>query len=282
MPEATSIEDFLHRYPVGGEPDAKNRLYAGLGTKLPNRGVSGYMSQYKPEVEDKSLSLLEFTVACPAEGPVQEQIGIVISVDKINGFGRDQYKYQDGEARMHIEYARPASGYVWDGMDGTFVNNPLRLHQPGEIVPVSVLDKSSIEHSMAIFQVPTGDWWIAYDGDLLGYYPASLFSLFKGGACRAAWYTEAYRDDPTQGNIKTEMGSGQFAETGLFNAAHVRNPRYYDPDWFGIEPKDEISITPSEPSCYTRSPLISIGAPWNSTFLFAGGPGGKNPGCKWP
>ena len=284
-PYATSIEDYLQRYPVRGEPAAKNRLYAGLASNLPNRGISGYMSQYKPEVVSDSMSLMEFTVACPVEGPVQEQIGIVISVDKINGFGQNRQQYQDGEARMHIEYARMVNGqvsYAWDGMDGTFIPNPLRLHQPGEIVPVSVLNQSSIEHLMAIFQVPTGDFWIAYNGDLLGYYPASLFTMLNKGACKTAWYGEIYRQNPLQGNIKTEMGSGQFAKTGLLNAAHVRNPKYYDPYWFANEPKDEIGVSPIEPLCYSRSPLTLIGAPWNSTFLFLGGPGGKNPGCKWP
>lgn len=283
-PEATSIEDYLQYYQVGGQPLSKDRLYAGLASKQPSRGVSGYMSQFQPEVASDSFSLLELTVFCPAEGPVQEQVGIVISVDKMNGFGPNQELFLDGNARLHIEYARPINGevrYVWDGMDGTFVNNPLRLHQPGEIVPVSVLDKTSIEHQMAIFQSLTGDWWIAYNGELLGYYPAKLFSSLNKGGCGSAWYGEVYNKNPGV-TIKTEMGSGYFAETGLFNAAHIRNPMYYDLDWFGAEPKDESSLIPTEPLCYTKSPLIHIGSPWNSTFLFIGGPGGKNPGCKWP
>jgi hypothetical protein len=71
------------------------------------------------------------------------------------------------------------------------------------------------------------------------------------------------------------MGSGKFAEAGLLNAAYVRNPKFYDISWFGVEPEDDSSESPYEPLGYDRSPL------WDSVFFF-GGPGGKNPGCKWP
>ena len=282
-PDAISIEDYLRRYQVGGQPFSTDRLYAGLVSKASNRGVSGYMSQFRPEVVDRSFSLIEFTVACPVEGPAQEQIGIVISVDKENVFGTNRQKLQDGEARMHIEYARSVGGqvgYVWDGMDGAFVDNPFRVHQPGEKVPVSIVSETSVEHLMAIFQVPTGDWWIAYNGDLLGYYPAKLFSMLNKSACRSAWYGEVYIRNPGT-TIKTEMGSGQFGDAGLFNAAHVRNPKYYDLGWLGVEPKDEFSLIPKEPLCYNRTTLTHLGPPWNSSFFFLGGPGGKHPGCKW-
>lgn len=283
-PEATSIEDFLARFQVGGSPSGTHQLYAGLVSKKPNRGVSGYMNQFRPKVDSKSLSLLEMAVACPAEGPVEEMVGIAISVDRINGFGPNHELLPDVEPRMHIEYARAANGphlYVWDGMDGTFVNNPLRVHQPGEIVPFSILDTTSIEHLTAIFQSPAGDWWIAYNGDLLGYYPGNLFKMLNMGACRAVWYAEVYNPNPGTANT-SEMGSGLFAEAGLLNAAHFRNPIFYDPLWSSTKPEDLLFMTPVEPKCYNRSALTYIGAFWDSDFLFVGGSGSKNPGCIWP
>ena len=90
------------------------------------------------------------------------------SVDKVNtAFGKNQ-PLADNELRLHIEYDNAQIAYSWDNLDGQFVANPFRRHQPGEIVPASVLDKTMVEHLLAIFQSPTGDWWIAYDGDLLG------------------------------------------------------------------------------------------------------------------
>jgi hypothetical protein len=77
------------------------------------------------------------------------------------------------------------------------------------------------------------------------------------------------------------MGSEQFADANLLYAAYVRNPMYYDLLWFGTEPEDGDSMTPHVPSCYSRSPLVLGLPPWNSYFLL-GGPGGRDPGCKWP
>jgi hypothetical protein len=296
--DATSIEDYLARYQVPGQLQATaERLYAGLHSLQPNRGISGYVNQFRPEVEEDTFSLIEFAVACPLKGPIQEQIGVVLSVDKANKFDKkNPQKLVDNELRLHIEYLRPNSAGqvvgVWDGRDSQFVDNPIRRHHPGEIVPASVLDETMVEHLLAIFQAPvTGDWWIAYNGDLLGYYPASLFKLLNGGACRSAWYAEVAkvtspkRDGWIPGWNMT-MGSGEFAEAGLLNAAHVRDPKHYDLTWAGVPPTEDppfsLAAKPNKPLCYNRSKLTHIPAPWDSTFIFLGGPGGKNPGCTWP
>jgi hypothetical protein len=117
-PDATSIEDYLARYELAGEPSGVSRLYAGLSSKEPNRGVSGYMNQYRPEVAPNSFSLIEFAVGCPADGPVQELVGIAISVDKANHFGKNRQALEDNEPRLHIEYRRMLNGqddHHWDG-----------------------------------------------------------------------------------------------------------------------------------------------------------------------
>jgi hypothetical protein len=84
----------------------------------------------------------------------------------------------------------------------------------------------------------------------------------------------------------TEMGSGEFAEAGLLDAAHVRNPKYYDLIWADVGPTEDppfsLAAKPYKPLCYNRSKLTYIAAPWDSIFLFLGGPGGKNPGCTCP
>jgi len=269
--DATSIEDYLDRYQEGGDPSGTKRLYAGLVSMQPNYGVSGFMNQFRPEVADEGFSLLELSVSCPATGPVQEQIGIVISVDKFNGFG--------DEPRLHVEYANIKNGKVkhrWDEMDGAFVANPGRLYHPGQKVAVSELGGAQIEHHMAIFQMAWGDWWITYNGWLLGYYPASLFTMLNTGACKSSWYGEVFRKNTNNPNaIKIKMGSGKFPELGTPNVAYVRNPRYHD--YFGapLEPQDDWYMVPYAPLCYGRAPLTN-------GILMIGGPGGFNPACQWP
>ena len=115
---------------------------------------------------------------------------------------------------------------------------------------------------------------------MLGYYPAKLFTMLNGGACMSTWYGEVYNPDPTQA-IKTEMGSGKFAEAGRPSAAYMRKPTYYDLFWFGVEPKDGLRMEPYVTSCYTRTALVKGAAPLESVLIL-GGPGGKDPGCQWP
>ena len=43
---------------------------------------------------------------------------------------------------------------------------------------MSALGGAQVEHLLTIFQSPIGDWWVAYDQELLGYYPASAFTMF--------------------------------------------------------------------------------------------------------
>jgi hypothetical protein len=275
--DAVSIQDYVDRYQEGGRPSADQRLYAGILSSARNRGVSASLNQFRPAVAPTSFSLVEIAVGCLVEGVPEEQIGVVISVDRRNDVGKG------GEPRLHIEYARrnPRTGrvqYVWDETDGQFVPNPLRRYRPGQVVPVSEPGGTQVEHPVSIFQVPTGDWWIAYRGELLGYYPARLFTRMNvnDGACEAGWYAEVLKE-PGRATSLSEMGSGRFADAGPGYAAYVRNPNYYDGLWFGEVPIDDRStvMRPYEPSCYSRSALE------NGVFYF-GGPGGHAPGCTWP
>jgi len=288
--DATSVEDYLDRYTVGGQPTSSEHLYAGFASLAPNRGVTGFMNQFRPQVEQGSFSLMEFAVACPEIGVAQELIGGVISVDKLNPFGTNGQALTDGEPRMHIEFAHvdPATGqirYNWDGSRGEFVANPLRArHRPGETVPVSVLGGAQMEHLFTVFQSPNGDWWIVYQGELLGYYPASLFTMLNGGACRTHFYGEVARWKPAAptGWVKTEMGSGKFPEAGNLSAAYVRNPRYYDSLWLSKNAENApITKLATKPKCYNQSELGPGTIPGERVF-YLGGPGGNDPACVWP
>jgi hypothetical protein len=216
-------------------------------------------------------------------------VGVVISVDKLNAFGSNKQPYTDGEPRLHIEYARPnpITGqveYFWDGKDGQFRPNPFRQrYHPGQKVPFSVVGGTQIEHLVAIFQAPvTGDWWIAYRDELLGYYPASLFKTLNGPACISAWYGEAARWRPASptGWAKTEMGSAQLPTVGgLLNTAYVRDPKYYDTLWFGMDAKVDLEMGPF----YVKSCYDYLNVVWGAhRFILMGGPGGKVSGCKLP
>ena len=280
--DATSIEDYLDRYQVGGAPTGTNR-YAGLGAQEPNRGISGFMNQFRPKVGEGSFSLIEFAVACPADGDVQEMVGVVISVDKVNPFGARHKPLTDDTPRMHVEHAHMKGGklkYSWDNLDGAFVQFDEKrtlLNQPAS---VSTLGGPQVENLAAIFQSPTKDWWIAFGKDLVGYYPAHLFTVLNQGACRTSWYGEVFQNSKANTG-KTEMGSGRFAEEKRPFAAYVRTPRYYNLFWLGVDLKDAFVMEPNVSSCYSRTPLEKDVMTLDNIF-FLGGPGEHNEGCHWP
>jgi hypothetical protein len=248
------------------------------------------MNQFHPRVEEGSFSLMEFTVGCPAlaQGVTpQEVIGIVISVDKVNPEGRD------GEPRLHIEVALPDPNggpdpvYQWDGKEGRFQPNRLSRIRPGETVDVSVLAGKQVEHLAGIFQMPgTGDWWLFFDTDLLGYYPRDMFTLLYNGACGSAYYGEAARKKPDPPPppgapwVKTEVGSGQPGIDAVpLVTAYVRKPQYVDPTyWYPVDVQQQAHkvFADSPTECYTERLDLDNG------YVWLGGLGGYNSACTAP
>jgi hypothetical protein len=150
-----------------------------------------------------------------------------------------------------------------------------------------VVGGTQVEHRMGILQAPvTGDWWILYNDDWLGYFPGSLFTTLHTGACLASFYIEVARwrsnpSDPPKPWPKTEGGSGNFPDAGLLNAAYVRNPKYLDTYFYaglGVDATDDRPSEPYHPLCYEYKEVY-----WGAHHLIVmGGSGGKNSGCTGP
>lgn len=288
---ATSLQDYLDNHQVFGMPAGQDRLYAGFDLLQQNKGISATVNHFGGEVENETFSLVELSVACPATGEVQELIGVAISIDRWNF----EYEVEPLTPRLHVEYARMVNGQLqgaWNMQTRAFrpydvelvvSSNDVKLDARvpvGGTVKTSVPGGEQHEYRMDLFQVPTGDWWIAFNYRLIGWYPASLFSMLNSGACRAHWYTEVYDKTPLSWTT-TDMGSGQFASAGKNQTTYIRNPVYRDPFW--IEHVPELNIlkdsTPNAPACYTRSKLF-LNDPELSDHFFCGCPGGNAPNCK--
>jgi len=287
---ATSIQNYLDNYRVSGQTGAPNRLYAGLIADVPNRGLTGFMNQFAPRVEDNSFSLMEFAVDCigaPGESVEKELIGIVLSLDKKNDFWTaDKTKLvvnKDNMVRLHVESFRIVNGVSdggWDETSPGFVANPYNTKYPlNSVVPVSTPGGKPVEHWPMIVQAPGGDWWVAYNGWFLGYFKASHFTILNKGGCNAAWYLEVLDAKPGTAWVQTELGTGKFHyEAGPGEAAWVRRPTYWDMNYVLQEPTVDYGMGPAKQECYTRSPLMDMGLGLGKRFL-AGGPGGYNSLC---
>ena len=290
---ASSLSDYLDNHQVFGMPADQDRLYAGLDVVVPNHGVAAVINHFEGDVEEDTFSLVEMAVACPADGPVEELIGIVLSIDRKN-FKSTLDPQDQLRPRIHLEYARMENGKlkgVWDKREAGFELNSLYFQGWPSQIPVpqrtvlggeiklSSIDGPQYEHTMGIFQGPGGHWWILYRNQLLGWYPKTLFKLLDKGACRAHWYEEIYDGTPTNWTT-TDMGSGEYAEAGPNKADYIRRMMYLDPFWLAHE-VDKTMGTPSEPNesnCYSRSKTEND--PFAGYYFFCGGPGSDSPLCK--
>lgn len=290
---AVSLQDYLDRHQVLGFPGGPDRLYAGLDLMEPSQGVSAIFNHYVGEVEDKAFSLVEMAVVCPAVGPAQELIGMIISVDRVN-FDRNLKQGEVAKPRLHVEYAREIDGElrgIYDGRGKGFV--PLRIDLNewdvniafprrtvlGGVAKVSEVDGMQYEHRMDLLRSPSGDWWTVYNGEVLGIYPGHLFTMLNQGACRAHFYSEIYDGTPDDWTW-TDMGSGLPLDAGANKVAYMRRLAFREPLWVEVEVtkamdnRSKLEIS----ECYTRTSLKSD-SPFTGNFLNYSGEGGDAPGC---
>jgi Neprosin len=123
-----------------------------------------------------------------------------------------------------------------------------------------------------MFYLYEGNWWLAIQGNWIGYYPGSLY---RGGQL-AHYATEIqYGTEGVGSNVWPGEGSGNSASAGFGHAAYQRNVYYINLSNSGV-PASLKAYEPS-PNCYQISgPFYSTTPQWNHYF-YEGGPGG--PGC---
>jgi hypothetical protein len=247
------------------------RLYSGYRKTVPNTKVAGFFNQSIGQIQPGTFSVLEMTTFCG--GASAELVGMAVSKDMVN--------FNDAIQRLRVEFLTAGKNAMgnnkggWDGKVTGFVAAAGRPYGPNIALAQSIIGGTQYESSFHIENF-AGDWWVAHNGNWLGYYPAWLFNLINFQGCEAQWYGEVY--DPTPSDWTwTDMGSGYFASAGYAWASHVRNPYYVTssvPTWLDA-PSD---MEPTINACYTDSGLLYGALPWERYFHL-GGPGGNGAGC---
>lgn len=264
-----TLGDYLARG-ASGQLYGLNRLYAGYYKTVPNTMVAGYVDNLVGQVDWGTFSLIEVATHCPGpdEPRTGELVGAVVSKDMAN--------FYDDLLRVRVEfYSRGRGIGGWDGRAAGFVAAIGRPYGPNTPVTQSVVGSSQYESFFKI-QNYGGNWWIAHNGNWLGYYPGSLFNLIRYQSCKAAWYGEVYDPTPTDWTT-TDMGSGYYAAAGFRRAAYVRDPYYASAtgSWWA---DGAIVMGPTDAACYTDTSMFSGAAPWERYF-YLGGPGGNAWNC---
>jgi len=116
----------------------------------------------------------------------------------------------------------------------------------------------------------TGNWWLEYgSGNIVGYWPSSLFTSLKDSATTVEFGGEVYIKS-TGTHSSTQMGSGHFADEGSSKASYFKNMQVVNSD-NQLIPLSNLNVFAEEPKCYNIIKGI------NNDFYY-GGPG-RNMNC---
>ena len=248
------------------EAEGDSRRYATGIQTVANQGAQSILGLWRPEASSGQLSLSQQWIqggVAPGATLQTAEAGWQVCPDN--------YPNSNAEAVFFIFWTPDdyASG-AYDNTDGNF-----KLKGAPRLVG-GVLDNASsdggVQYEMMVaYALHDGGWWLAVDGDVLGYWP---LEIYNGGALsrhaeEVRFGGEVYSDE---GDFPP-MGSGEFAAAGYRKAAYHRNVTYIDLN--GTAHDAALQPLCETPASYTVSatPPPANGAAWGSYFYF-GGPGG--------
>ncbi|KAF3582141.1 hypothetical protein DY000_02028669 [Brassica cretica] len=113
-------------------------------------------------------------------------------------------------------------------------------------------------------------WWLQINKELVGYWPAKLFSSLGKGATEVLWGGEIVNEKTGGKHTSTDMGSGHFADEGHRKASYFRNIMTVDKTNTLREPQG-VYPTITNDNCYNIKEGRN-GTSWGFNFFY-GGPG---------
>ncbi|KEH20177.1 carboxyl-terminal peptidase [Medicago truncatula] len=157
-----------------------------------------------------------------------------------------------------------------------FVQTSSNIAIGAAISPTSTYNGGQFDISLMIWKDPKhGNWWLEYgSGNLIGYWPSSLFTHLKDSATMVQFGGEIVNTMSTGAHTSTQMGSGHFAEEGFAKAAYFRNMQVVDSD-NSLIPLPNLNVVANRPNCYNIQEGTNNG--WGNYFYY-GGPG-RNVKC---
>ena len=169
-----------------------------------------------------------------------------------------------------------------------FVQTSSRIAIGASISPVSSPGGAQYDMTLLVWKDPKlGNWWLSYGGQLVGYWPAQLFTHLSDHATMVEWGGEVVDTRPGGVHTATQMGSGRFAAEGFGRASYFRNLETVDADnSLAKVPLDAIQTLAEDAACYDIRKAHddgggghsgSAGGGWGTHFYY-GGPG-HNPAC---
>ncbi|XP_023639384.1 uncharacterized protein LOC111830904 [Capsella rubella] len=142
----------------------------------------------------------------------------------------------------------------------------------GPISSVSSLGGRQFEITIHVWKDRQyGNWWLSLgpNNELVGYWPAEIFTTLADHAEVAQWGGEIVNSRPFDRHTMTQMGSGRFPDEGFGRSSYFRNLQTVDINNSLQRVQDVKSIT-TNPESYSVKDLYT--EEWKTHFFY-GGPG---------
>ncbi|KUJ19689.1 DUF239-domain-containing protein, partial [Mollisia scopiformis] len=246
-----------------------NHWYSTSDQNVANIGGSAIFSLFKAFVNNNGdFSLLQTAVTKSGTNG-----GQTLEAGWIN------YPNQVSEPHLFTYYTTDGYSSEGDDIGGWNQDYAGWVQYDSEIFPGTVFTPNSVDggdqYEMEIqYLLYEGNWWLWVLDRWIGYYPATLFSNNISGVTLATgsdvifYYGEIYQSEGPL--TTTDMGSGEFAETGSGHSAYIHNMVYTDTS--GNSQDYTAGFGDSDSTRYDHQNVVSSGTSWGS-YVYLGGPG---------
>jgi hypothetical protein len=285
-----SVQDFLSKYgdatdipsqvfdenvPLPQVNPASGHFYAMTQMRVNNYGGDGYISVWQPFVLFPTEQSLAQVAISSGELPIPMET--IEAGWTVNGA-----LYGDLATRLFVYFTTTAYKELGDFKGGYNMNQAgwvqvSRTKTPGtRLTSVSVAGGPQVDFYIRV-ELHEGKWWVRYDDEFIGYYPASIFGADRlGTSAKVLQFFAETNDDPNiEGMTVNDMGSGKFPGLATWrgNAAFMRNLRHQKAPQ-GYEMADYLPklTKATHPKCYGLIGNYEATDPFYSQFYF-GGPG---------
>ncbi|KAI1196739.1 hypothetical protein F5X97DRAFT_202114 [Nemania serpens] len=261
---------------------AGQHWYASSGQNVVNLGGKGTFSLFKAYTQSNAdFSLLQ-TAVIRTNAAHAGTGGVTQTVEA----GWINYPNQVSAPHLFSYYT--TNGYSaegdnvggWNRDHGGWVQTDSQIYPGIAFVPLSADGGSQYELEIGYY-LTGGNWWLWCLDRYIGYYPASVFSQGVNAADTLAdhsdiidFYGEIYNSETAM--TTTDMGSGEFPNTGFGKSAYIHNILYVNTGNAYQDYNGQNQLVVSDTSRYNLATSWSSGGDWGSYFYLGGpGAGGK-------
>ncbi|KAG2332236.1 hypothetical protein Bca52824_003416 [Brassica carinata] len=180
--------------------------------------------------------------------------------------------YNDSKTRFFIYWTSDGynrtGGYNLEEPGFIQISNSIVLGD--SITPISSSGGSQYEMTILVWKDRnSGNWWLCLNNELVGYWPAELFTSLADHAESIEWGGEIVNSQSFGRHTKTQMGSGHFPDEGFGKSSYFRNLEVvYDNN--SLQSIQNLKSITTNPECYKIKDLRT--REWDTHFFF-GGPG---------